>query len=131
MNPGRAIAGYQFVDMRNLLVCAIAFEMLNAFTSTTKHSALEQYQTVLSLTAESEPGTSLPFDAAVLHELSFSCAQTAISCAEYVAALRRAGHAQEAREVAKEALERGPALWPLWTSLGLLFASDGESIAAR
>jgi hypothetical protein len=83
----------------------------------------------LSAGTDSEPDA--PIDAALLHALAASCKQTPATCAEYSAALRRVGRVAEARRAAEKALLRGPALWPLWTSMGLLLAADGDTMAAR
>jgi hypothetical protein len=84
----------------------------------------------LSATMDWEPD-DIPIDAVLLQALAASCEQTIVTCAEYSAALRRVGRAAEARWVSEKALGRDPTLWPLWTSLGLLLAADGDTIAAR
>lgn len=91
----------------------------------------EVFVAKLSATAETEILNPISISPALIDELLAGCKQKAVICAEYIAVLRRVGRVTEARAIALDALHRAPRAWPLWTSLGLLLASDGESVAAR
>jgi hypothetical protein len=89
------------------------------------------FEAEFTAAGEVEMNAPLEMDTIQVDKLYVSCKQQAIMCTEYIAVLRRIGRAAEARMIAQDAIRRSPVAWPLWMSLGLLLASDGDFMAAR
>jgi hypothetical protein len=120
-----------------IIVVACTPTLMQHLSSSTDTSGEQVYNVqmipkpMLSATMDSEPAAPTHLGAELLRSLASSCDHAPAACAEYSTALRHAGRAAEARGAAETGLRRDPALWPLWTALGLLLASDGDTAAAR